>query len=175
MTPDARAGRRRPALPLVSLLPQFLPGRRPVTPTTQPDRSPPRWPLVVPPLALYLCDATITLLHQTPGYWAGRFDEVREGNPFFREMLVRHPAIFLAFIVAWGVAFSVILLRWRHPLAKVMAFLLTLGHAVGTGSWLIGHGAIGWAAALALLVASERLLEWSWRKSAPVRSRAPDG
>lgn len=112
---------------------------------------------------LYTTDVTVTLVHQPQSYWAGDYTTVIEGNPFFRELLAAHPAVFLGVVITWAIAFVLILRHWRHPLTKPMALILTLGHAVGAGSWLIGYGWLGWVAAIGLLVTAERLLSWSWQ------------
>jgi hypothetical protein len=47
----------------------------------------------------------------------------------------------------------------------VIAFVLTLGHAIGAATWLWRHGILGIVGAVILFVLAERLLNWSWRQS----------
>jgi len=114
---------------------------------------------------MYACDVALTLAGQPAAYWDGDRDAVREANPVWWYFLNLGPAPFLAAALSWALAFTAILILWRHSWTRVMAFLLTLGHAIGAGTWLWPHGLAGKVAAVALLLVAERLLSWSWRDS----------
>lgn len=121
--------------------------------------------LALPALVCYLGDLSITLAGQPAAYWAGDRDRAIEYNPVARWLLVESPWLFLSVAVVWAAIFTILILRWRHPFAVVMAFLLTLLHAVGMATWLVRHGAAGVVAALAVLIAAERLFSWAWNAS----------
>lgn len=122
--------------------------------------------LCVAPLALYLVDIAITLLGQPATYWAGDHASVVEGNPVARAVMRIGPGTFALALLAWGVAFTLVLAFWRHPLAVVLAFVVTFAHAVCAGTWFLQAGPVlGPVLAIGLLVASERLLDWTWRRA----------
>lgn len=116
--------------------------------------------LAVPPAVMYLLDMALTLWGQPAAYWAG--GEPREANPAAWWLLRAGPLAFVAVALAWLAAFCAVLCLWRHPWARVAAFLLTVAHALGAASWLWRLGWGGMASAVALLVCAERLLSWSW-------------
>src|SRR5262245_25298411 len=116
----------------------------------------PVW-LVLPPLLCYGLDVTLTLAGQPAPYWAGDRAAVREANPLARWLLACHPAAFALAALGWGLTVAVVL--WWRPgrLAVVLAFALTLLHAVGAASWLWPHGLAGKVAALVILALAARL------------------
>jgi hypothetical protein len=132
--------------------------------------------LAVPPLTFYACDVAFTLAGQTPEYWAGDMDAVLEANPAGWHILRFGPAVFLSAAIAWALAFTAILAAWRHPWSRVLAFCLTLGHALGAATWMMWGTEGLFAAAgppylperllagVGLVFLAERLLSWSWRE-----------
>src|SRR5207248_2036115 len=113
--------------------------------------------LCLPALACCLADVGLTLAGQPAAYWRGEPGGAREANPLAWWLLAQSPGAFLAAAVAWMGTFTLLLLFWRSSLAPVLAFLVTLGHALGAASWLIDRGPAGLAPAALLLVAAERL------------------
>jgi hypothetical protein len=57
--------------------------------------------LCLPPVALCLLDATLTLTGQTEFYWAGDYSQVNEGSPTFHQLLSIHPLAFVAGQAVW--------------------------------------------------------------------------
>lgn len=129
-----------------------------------------RW-LCLPPLACYLGDVAFTLAGQPDAYWAGDRARAVEANPVARWLLLESPWLFLGVAAPWAAIFTILILLWRHPFAVVLAFLLTLFHAVGMATWVVGRGAIGVLGAVAILVAAERLFSWAWGKNASTERR----
>jgi hypothetical protein len=127
--------------------------------------------LFVPPLACYLGDVAVTLAGQPGAYWAGDRACAVEANPVARWLLLQSPWLFLGVAALWAATFTTLILLWRHPLAAVLAFLLTLFHAVGMATWVVGHGMIGVLGAVATLVAAERLFSWAWGQDASAKRR----
>ncbi len=121
--------------------------------------------MCLPPLLAYWADVTLTLLGQPGAYWQGQFSFAMESNPLGRWLLVRGPWLFVGAASCWAVVFVAILVVWKHRLAVVMAFVLTVGHALGAASWLFYYGAVGIAGGISLLVVAERLITWSWSRA----------
>lgn len=124
----------------------------------------PLW-LCVAPLLLCAFDLTITLAGQPAEYWQGDYAVGLEGNPVARPLLLTGPGTFIIGIAGYALVFCLVLVFWRHPFAVVLAFVLTLSHAVCAGTWLMRLGVAGFVLAVLLLVASERLLDWTWRRA----------
>ena len=120
--------------------------------------TPTRIPLWLSPLTVYAADILLTLAGQPAEYWAGDHSTVREANPLAAGLLVIHPAAFVAAAVVWATVF-LLLIRTGRPWAVVVAFVLTVGHAVGAASWLMRFGPAGWVGGISVLVVAERL--WS--------------
>jgi hypothetical protein len=125
----------------------------------------PRPWLCVAPLVLCAFDLAVTLAGQPIEYWQGDYAVGLEGNPLARPLLLTGPVTFTLAVAAWALAFSLLVTHWRHSFAVVIAFLVTLGHAVCAGTWLMRAGVLGFLLAVLLLVAAERLLDWTWRRA----------
>ncbi len=119
----------------------------------------------LPPLTMFALDVALTLRGQPAEYWAGDYSRAVEANPLAWLILAVHPYLFLGLAIGWAVAFVALVTLWEHRLAKVVAFVLTVGHAVGAASWLLRLGWPGVAAAVGLMVAAERLLTWCWPRT----------
>jgi hypothetical protein len=117
----------------------------------------------VPPLFSFNLDVTLTMTGQSADYWQGNYRDVLEWNPVTYQLLAWHPLVALSAGLLWAIVFSAIIIWWRHPLARVLAFGLTFGHALGSCSWLWRLGWTGMVAGLGVLIIAERLLTWSWR------------
>jgi hypothetical protein len=109
---------------------------------------------------MFLLDLVLTLWGQPASYWEG--GEPNEGNLLAWWLLRAGPGVFVVVALAWLLVFTVVLCVWRHSWARVAAFLLTLSHGVGAGTWLWRLGWGGMLATVALLVFAERVLTWSW-------------
>jgi hypothetical protein len=116
-------------------------------------------------LACCLADVGLTLAGQPAAYWRGEPGGAREANPLAWWLLAQSPGAFLAAVVAWMGTFTLLFLFWRSSLAPVLAFLVTLGHALGAASWLVGRGPAGLAAAALVMAAAERLFAWAWGRA----------
>jgi hypothetical protein len=69
------------------------------------------------PCVLFSClDATLTLLGQSRGYWAGNYRDVKEEMPAFCELLRYHPLAAVAGQFAWvGLILALLLLLLSWP------------------------------------------------------------
>jgi hypothetical protein len=132
------------------------------------DRRP--W-LCLPALVCFLGDVAVTLAGQPDAYWGGDRACAVEANPVARWLLLESPWLFLGVAALWAATFTILILRWRHPFAAVLAFLLTLFHAVGIATWVVGRGVVGVMAAIAILLAAERLFSWAWGRNASAKRR----
>lgn len=121
--------------------------------------------LLLPALILYSIDVTMTLAGQPAEYWAGDYERVIEYNPIARALLVYHPGLFAGAAVAWALVVAAFVLWVRHPLARWVAILLTVGCAVGGSSWLVRTGSTGWLFAAVYLVVASWLTGVCWRRS----------
>jgi hypothetical protein len=93
------------------------------------------------------------------------YSQPAEHNPLAHALLARHPALFAGAAVAWAVAFSAIVLLWRHRAAGWVAVLLAFGHAIGGSTWLARHGPGGWALAVVYLMLAAWFARASWRRA----------
>lgn len=107
--------------------------------------------LLLPALLLYMADITLTLVGQSSAFWAGDHTNVTEKNPIADPLLRNGPICFLAAAVSWGIAFSLIAGFARVSIAQMIVYLLALGHAIGSATWLTRHGAISWFGAVGWL------------------------
>lgn len=121
--------------------------------------------LIVAPLTLATGDIVLTLAGQPPAYWKGSYAAVQEANPLARMLLVHNPATFGVAAFAWlGVCVFAI---GKLPTASavLLAFALSLGHAIGGATWMWRLEPVGIGAALLYLIAAERLVHWTWLKT----------
>lgn len=121
--------------------------------------------LFLPPALLCVGDAALTLWGQSAEYWSGNFANVREFNPLGYALLAFHPLAFalgIAFYLGLlGIAMQFLARRW----VVLLAFALSIGHAIGGAGWLAREGFVGCILALCFIVAAERMVGISWRKS----------
>ena len=99
-------------------------------------------PLALLALAGFL-DVTLTLIGQSPQYWAGDYSKAREGNPLAEPLLTWNPWAFAAAASAWVVALVVVLHFWKHRFAEWVALVAFAGHTFGGAAWilnLVPHG-----------------------------------
>ena len=95
-----------------------------------------------------------------------------EFNPIARILLEVHPLAFVSAAVLSCALVSLAVFLVNRRLALVIAFAVTFGHAVAAAAWAARAGAGGVAFALMLLVATERAVELSWRRSGIVSGHA---
>ena len=124
-----------------------------------------RFWLCLPPVLACGFDVAATLLGQGPRDWAGDYGSARELNPLAAPLLAHHPAAFAGAASAWAAAVAVLSVAWRSPLAVVVAFAVTLGHAIGAAAWMAAVGPIGYAGAAAWLFAASNFTGFSWRQA----------
>lgn len=89
------------------------------------------------PIVACLCDLTVTLYGQSPEYWSGNRAAVTEGNPIPRWLLTQHPLALCAGIAVWIALFCTAIMRLRLQPARVVAFIVMLGHATAASTWLL--------------------------------------
>jgi hypothetical protein len=121
--------------------------------------------LLLPALLLYSADISFTLAGQPAAYWAGDHSQPAEHNPLAHFLLRQHPALFAGAAGAWAVAFSAIVVLWRHRVSDWTATLLAFGHAIGGSTWLARHGPGGWALAVAYLALAAAFSRACWRRA----------
>jgi hypothetical protein len=131
--------------------------------------------LCVPMVVLAALDVGITLAGQSAEYWAGDRSAVLEANPIARAILSYQPSALVAFAVVGTAGCCLIVCIVPFEIALGLAFIPSFTHAIGASTWMVRHGGWGWLAAVAFLIAAERLVHLSWQRARlHVRpSRAP--
>jgi hypothetical protein len=92
--------------------------------------------LCVPFLLVMAVDGCVTLAGQPAEYWAGDYGRVNEGSVTFRDLLLAHPAAFVAGLAANGAIVSLLILLLPRLLALMTALTATIGHTWGATTWL---------------------------------------
>lgn len=128
--------------------------------------------LSLPPGLLCLADAALTLRGQPLSYWTGGFSDVLELNPLGYVLLVFHPLAFVAGVAVYMAILLAAILRLPARWAVLLAFVLSIGHLIGGAGWLAREGVVGCLLAIGLIVAGERLVGLSWRKSGQELARS---
>jgi hypothetical protein len=123
-----------------------------------------RW-LCLPMTALCLLDIALTLQGQKPEYWAGNYVEALEANPIAKWFMVRGPLAFGGLSIAWLGFINVMVMRLPRFLAAAFSFVVCFAHCVCAATWLYRFDWPGWIAIVVLLIATERLLTYSWRRA----------
>ena len=115
------------------------------------------------PVIACLCDLTVTLCGQSEEYWTGNWAAVTVGNPIPHWLLSQHPLALLAGIVLWiGLFCSAILRLSPHP-ARIVAFIVMLGHATAASTWLLNMQPFGILYAACLLIGLKFFDGLIWR------------
>ena len=111
------------------------------------------------PVVACLCDLPVTLTGQSAEYWSGNWAAVTEGNPIPHWLLTQHPLALCGGIAVWIAVFCTAILRLRPQPARVVAFVVMLGHATAAGTWLLNMKPWGILYAGCLLVFL-KLIDW---------------
>lgn len=111
------------------------------------------------PVVACLCDLTVTLTGQSAEYWSGNWEAVIEGNPIPHWLLSQHPFALCGGVTVSIAVFCTTILRLRPQPARVVAFIVMLGHATAAGTWLLNMKPWGILYAGSLLVLL-RLIDW---------------
>lgn len=123
--------------------------------------------LCLTPVVLTCLDAALTLLGQSPEYWAGDYSRVNEGSPTFNQLLSHHPLSFIAGIAVWMIVYIGLILLSPQTLALAMSIVVTLGHTLGSCTWLLYRFHFGYQACLGLCALAAMALatgiRWGWR------------
>ena len=114
---------------------------------------------------MYAADVVLTLSGQSSVYWLGHYGEAHEVNPVAYWLLARNPWLFVLVALLWLAMYSAAMTFPPRGVARGLSLFVTVAHAIGAASWLIPFGIGGWVATIAMLIAAERLLTWSWRKA----------
>lgn len=125
--------------------------------------------LCVPPLLLALIDGSLAVLGQSELYWSN-YLVVNEASPGFGALLKISPWALAAGAIVWMVAFSAMIVSAPPVMSLITSIAITLGHTVGSGSWIFGHfqfGA-GYQAANAYYLMSACLIGLGIRHAFPV-------
>ncbi len=122
--------------------------------------------LCLPPLGLACLDAVLTLLGQSPEYWAGNYGQVSELSPTFHHLLATHPLAFVVGIAGWILVFTGLILLLPETLALATSVAVVFGHTWGATSWLLYHFQYGYQACIGLFILTAIGLalgiRWGW-------------
>jgi len=127
-----------------------------------------RW-LCLGPILLLVLDISLTLYGQPAAYWQGDLEQVREWSPYAHWLLRQHPLLVLANAALWVPIFSSAILWLPPPFAKIIAFVIHVGHTLGAASWLVLLAPGSYATALLFLLMSVKLMDWSWGRQDAVQ------
>jgi hypothetical protein len=125
--------------------------------------------LYLPPLAMAPLDLVLTLWGQPPEYWAGAYT-LREGNPLAAQLLLIHPAAFLAAGVAWLALAAGLVTVLPRPAARTLSVAVSQAHAWAAGTWVRALLPCPHVFLAALFLASAPLVAMACE-----RSRSPAG
>ncbi len=98
--------------------------------------------LCVPPLLLAAADGALTVLGQSEVYWSN-FVLVNEASPGFGALLQMNPWIFALGLLVWLLAFCTLIIAVPPLPALILSIAVTMGHTVGSGSWIFDHFSFG--------------------------------
>ena len=118
--------------------------------------------LCLGPLLVYVLDVTLTLIGQPEAYWAGNLDQAKEGNLFPRWMMHQHPWLFPLVALVWLPTFCTAILWLPARFAKVIAFVLQVGHTLAAASWIVELVPGSYLVALPFMLLSLKLMNWTW-------------
>lgn len=110
--------------------------------------------LCLVPMLFCGLDATLTLVGQSPGYWAGDHSLVNEASPTFHDLLRLGPGYFLSGIVVWATIFVCLIVLAPDAAALVISIAVTFGHTVGAATWLLYRFEFGYQLCNALFLMS---------------------
>ncbi len=127
--------------------------------------------LLLPAAVLYTFDICFTLLGQSSTYWNGDYEEAIEVNPIAYPILATNPYLFLVLGIVWLIIFSVVVLKWRHPISTWGAIFLAIGHAVGGATWVTEFGAWGTGFTIAYVILAAQFATSCWRRYANLSPR----
>ncbi|OWK36679.1 hypothetical protein [Fimbriiglobus ruber] len=133
--------------------------------------------LCLPPIAFSVLDGSLTLAGQTAEYWGGAYTQANEASPTFHYLLAAHPLAFVGGHLVWVAVFVGIILLLPDTLALIVCIAVTLGHTVGTATWVLWRFHYGYQACNGLfLLAAIALglgIRWGWRAGLPQEYRLP--
>jgi hypothetical protein len=121
--------------------------------------------LWVAPVLLCLFDHALTLYGQPSAYLAGDHTRACDGNPIVQWCLEQHPAAFAAETILWIALFGWLIVVLPWPLAKTVSLAVSLGHVVGSTSWIWSWLENYWLFP-PLLLSSAGLIVWTWEQAA---------
>jgi hypothetical protein len=102
---------------------------------------------------------------------------VNEASPTFHQLLALHPLAFAGGFLVWMVVFVGIIMLLPDTLALVVCIVVTLGHTVGTATWLLWRFQYGYQVCNGLfLLAAIALalgIRWGWRAAPSHDYRLP--
>ena len=122
--------------------------------------------LCIPPVMFAALDGALTLTGQSAEYWAGNYGRVNELSPTFNHLLSYHPLAFAAGVLTWMLVFCGMILLMPQTLALTTSIAVTVGHSLGSMTWLLYwipygyqmYGYLSITTALVLVVG----LRWGW-------------
>jgi hypothetical protein len=127
--------------------------------------------LCLPAILACSLDNTLTLIGQSPAYWAGNCAAANEASPTFNQLLQIHPAAFAAGAIVWIALFTGILLLLPDALSLILGIAITFGHTAGAATWLLRHFRFGYQMCNALFLVTAIALglgiRYGWRAAPP--------
>jgi hypothetical protein len=117
------------------------------------------------PVILCLLDQGLTLYGQPAAYWAGDHTRACDGNPIVQWCLEQHPAALAAETVLWIALFGWLIVVLPLLLAKTVSLAVSVGHVVGSTSWIWWWLENYWLFP-PLLLSSAGLIVWTWEQAA---------
>jgi hypothetical protein len=132
-------------------------------------------------MILAILDGALTLTGQSADYWAGNYGNVNEMSPTFNHLLSYHPLAFAAGWLGWVVVFCGLILLLPQTLALTTSIAVTVGHVLGSMTWLLYHLHYGYQICGYLHLATALILalgiRWGWgaepRADVPAGARLP--
>lgn len=128
----------------------------------------------LPVLVCMAADAGISLLCQPASYWIDP-SRVDEGNPTWRWLLARGPAMFILGFSTYGAVLAGVLALLKGVPQKLLGMFVMLSHSYGAASWC--HVSLSedayWPALVALMLVEASAFALYWSIS-PVCSKQRD-
>ena len=90
------------------------------------------------PAFVTVVDAGLTLHGQPAAYWHD-YSKCNEMFPAFAAMLKIHPAVFLAAVLGWIMAYCLLIRILPQRLSLIVAISFMTGHFFGALTWILYH------------------------------------
>ena len=131
----------------------------------------PRYWLCLPPVVLVLIDHLLTVFHQPAEYWQGDRGHTFEQNDIVNLAMNAHPMLFLLIPLVWMSLFTLLIVKLPRTLSVWLACAITIGHTLGSWSWVGLH--LNFTLSLAVFLVPSFLISIGIKRSreTPMSSR----